>query len=82
MDQARNTLLANLSRHAGHARQRLALSVDHTGQLVGIPQSSLEAIERGTYEGTATLDELIQLSLFLGLTSTGMPRAKPPGARN
>ena len=80
MDQARRLLMSNLARHAGHARQRLALPVEAVSRLTGLPIAQVVAVEHGGDEVVLGLDDLTSLALFLGLTVRGIPRSKVPGS--
>ncbi|MCJ2023127.1 helix-turn-helix domain-containing protein [Methylobacterium sp. J-067] len=77
MEQAREALIANLQLHARAARLKMALSTFDVGRLTKISAAAVDNIEHGDKGGQLSLDELIELARFLGLTTAGLPRAKP-----
>jgi len=69
--------MANLQLHAKAARLKMALSTSDVGRLTKISAAAVDSIERGDEGAQLSLDELIELAQFLGLTPAGLPRAKP-----
>jgi hypothetical protein len=80
LDQARNVLVVNLAKNATAARDRMAMSLEAVSKLTGLPLLSLRAVEDGHSEVDLSLNQLMSLALFLGLSAKGTPRAKLPGS--
>lgn len=55
----------------------MALSTSDVGRLTKISAAAVHSIEHGVEGGQLSLDELIELAQFLGLTPAGLPRTKP-----
>jgi len=77
LEQAREALIANLQLHAQAARLKMALSTSDVGRLTKISVAAVDSIEHGDEGSQLSLDELIELAQFLGLTPAGLPRTKP-----
>jgi hypothetical protein len=80
VEQARTALIGNLAQNAKTARGRQALSLEAVSTLTRLPLANLTAVEHGEREVDLTLDQLISLALFLGLTANGTFRPKPAGS--
>ena len=55
----------------------MALSTSDVGRLTKISVAAVDSIEHGDEGSQLSLDELIELAQFLGLTPAGLPRTKP-----
>ncbi len=79
MDQTKHLLSSNLHLHAQLARERLALTQAAVSKLTTLPLEGIVAVEIGV-NAHLTLDELISLAIFLGLTEIGEPRPRIKGS--
>lgn len=77
-EERRRDLLRNLALHAGPARGRMGLSLTDAARLVGLTPEELVTVERGAV-CALSLAAVEQLTLFLGLTESGLPRPRPAG---